>query len=231
MLSDFTSLNVWSQLNLVFTWTLVLYVTKATNMKIDDLHDLPWPRSTSVWFGEWDLDISCIVFCHITITQIWFDKKKYLGKKVYIQYQRMRSRYLYNLQIYNVLILVSLSIEEDLVCSQARWWWFFLAEATLILSQSVSQTDRLTLTVMSVRCDVDQSQAWLCLGVGQWAMIDGESLPAWQQWVELSERAVEYFIKLLTRNFVRNHYFFYLRANGERSSKYWPRLRVTRTRI
>ena len=120
----------------------------------------------------------------------------------------MRSRYLYNLQIYNVLILVSLSIEEDLVCSQARWWWFFLAEATLILSQSVSQTDRLTLTVMSVRCDVDQSQAWLCLGVGQWAMIDGESLPAWQQWVELSERAVEYFIKLLTRNFGRNHYFF-----------------------
>ena len=70
MLSDVTSLNVWSQLNLVFTWTLVLYVTKATNMKIDDLHDLPWPRSTSVWFGEWDLDISCIVFCHITITQI-----------------------------------------------------------------------------------------------------------------------------------------------------------------
>ena len=48
MLSDFTSLNVWSQLNLLFTWTLVLYVTKATNMKIDDLHDLPWPQSTSV---------------------------------------------------------------------------------------------------------------------------------------------------------------------------------------
>ena len=58
MLSDFTSLNVWSQLNLVFTWTLVLYVTKATNMKIDDLHDLPWPRSTSVLFWEGGLDIS-----------------------------------------------------------------------------------------------------------------------------------------------------------------------------
>ena len=137
MLSDFTSLNVWSQLNLVFTWTLVLYVTKATNMKIDDLHDLPWPRSTSVWFGEGDLDISCIVFCHITITQIWFDKKKYLGKKVYIQYLRMISRYLYNLQIYNVLILVSLSIEENLVCSQARWGWIFLARPRIVRFPSV----------------------------------------------------------------------------------------------
>ena len=137
MLSDVTSLNVWSQLNLVCIWTMVLYVTKATNMKIDDLHDLPWPRSTSVWFGEGDLDISCIVFCHITITQIWFDKKKYLGKKVYIQYLRMISRYLYNLQIYNVLILVSLSIEENLVCSQARWGWIFLARPRIVRFPSV----------------------------------------------------------------------------------------------
>ena len=109
-------------------------------MKIDDLHDLPWPRSTSVWFGEGDLDISCIVFCHITITQIWFDKKKYLGKKVYIQYLIMISRYLYNLQIYNVLILVSLSFEEDLVCSQAWWGWIFLVRPRLYSVRS-SYTD------------------------------------------------------------------------------------------
>ena len=139
MLSEVISLNVGSRLDSVHCWTIAIYVTRATNMKIDDLHDLPWPQSTSVWFGEWDLDISCIVFCHITITQIWFDKKKYLGKKVYIQYQRMRSRYLYNLQIYNVLILVSLSIEEDLVCSQARWGWIFLVRPHLY---SVSQSAR-----------------------------------------------------------------------------------------
>ena len=62
---------------------------------------------------------------------------KYLGKKVYIQYLRMISRYLYNLQIYNVLILVSLSIEENLVCSQARWGWIFLARPRIVRFPSV----------------------------------------------------------------------------------------------
>ena len=49
----------------------------------------------------------------------------------------MRSRYLYNLQIYNVLILVSLSFEENLVCSQARWGWIFLARPRIVRFPSV----------------------------------------------------------------------------------------------
>ena len=49
----------------------------------------------------------------------------------------MRSRYLYNLQIYNVLILVSLSIEENLVCSQVRWGWIFLARPRIVRFPSV----------------------------------------------------------------------------------------------
>ena len=49
----------------------------------------------------------------------------------------MISRYLYNLQIYNFLILVSLSIEENLVCSQARWGWIFLARPRIVRFPSV----------------------------------------------------------------------------------------------